>query len=748
MPLSAPASNHLLRLCLLTACTVALSAACGGGGDADPTPSPAVSAVPSTVAIDLAQADQKYVGGDTDGAVQIYSAAVLRGSPKQKQDGLWALSRIQLETGEASDASRNATALIASEPEDDVRERRAYLLLGYAEMAQGHTKEAREALEKYIRLGGPATPYAQIKLAEIASIDDDPQEAARGAEAALASDLPPAIETELMFALARYQEEAEDIPAALATLEKISNEGSSATDHSEALWEVARLAAENGDAAGQQAALRRLIASYPAEERALEALATSGEGTLPERALVLYRHRENEPARQAYESLLSDPNPAVVGEARYRLGILAERIGDPATAIDQYGAAIDILTSTGGGLLDDAYWDRGLALESVGRLDEAVAHYAALYDGIPSSEHAPDALARAAMIRYRQARVGESADLWLRHIDVSGSDEARSRFWLARTYGELGDPMQQQAQLVAAAQASPRAYYGMRAAAIVAGETEVQDPETLSLPAADWPAVESWLTAIAGDEPTPTPGSTDDFFASPAWLRAEEVLEAGLVEPAINELRAVINSQNSAWVTYRIARRMADEGYVRTASMAAANLLGHENPPPTLFRLLYPAKYLDQVNESAREQGVSPLLLLALVRQESYFDAGAVSVAGALGLTQVVPSTGSDIAEALGVTDFRESDLLNPETSLRFGAYYLASQLEGFGGNVSPTLAAYNGGPGNAARWSETAGSDPDLFLETIDFDETRSYVELVLENYAFYRYVYGVSDMLSLPLG
>jgi soluble lytic murein transglycosylase len=139
--------------------------------------------------------------------------------------------------------------------------------------------------------------------------------------------------------------------------------------------------------------------------------------------------------------------------------------------------------------------------------------------------------------------------------------------------------------------------------------------------------------------------------------------------------------------------------------------------------------------------------LLSLVRQESFFDASAVSVADALGLTQVIPATGQQIATALGVQDFKESDLLKPETSLRFGAYYIATQLQGFGGNTGAALSAYNGGPGNAARWSEAAGNDIDQLIEAIDFDETRRYVALVLENHAFYRYAYGLTDTLSLPL-
>ena len=71
------------------------------------------------------------------------------------------------------------------------------------------------------------------------------------------------------------------------------------------------------------------------------------------------------------------------------------------------------------------------------------------------------------------------------------------------------------------------------------------------------------------------------------------------------------------------------------------------------------------------------------------------------------------------------------------------------GGNIPAALAAYNGGPGNATRWQEAAATaDPDVFLESIDFSETRAYVELVLENYAVYLYAYGLTSQPILPLG
>ena len=142
---------------------------------------------------------------------------------------------------------------------------------------------------------------------------------------------------------------------------------------------------------------------------------------------------------------------------------------------------------------------------------------------------------------------------------------------------------------------------------------------------------------------------------------------------------------------------------------------------------------------AGRENGVSPLALLALIRQESLYDPQAISVAGALGLTQVIPTTAAEIAEKLGRSDFTPPDLLEPSLNIEFGAFYLGDQLRLFDGDLHLALAAYNGGPGNALRWrDDPATTDPDFLTETIDLEETRSYLELVLANYAVYRFLYG----------
>jgi soluble lytic murein transglycosylase len=160
--------------------------------------------------------------------------------------------------------------------------------------------------------------------------------------------------------------------------------------------------------------------------------------------------------------------------------------------------------------------------------------------------------------------------------------------------------------------------------------------------------------------------------------------------------------------------------------------------PRLLLKILYPAPFPDLVVQQAREQGVDPLLLCALMKQESLFNPRATSSASAKGLTQVIPSTGQEIARNLGLPQFETDDLYRPVVSIRFGAFYLARQLAFLAGNPLFALAAYNGGPGNALRWmGNDRQADQDLFVETIDYEETALYVRVVMENYGYYRLLY-----------
>ena len=136
-----------------------------------------------------------------------------------------------------------------------------------------------------------------------------------------------------------------------------------------------------------------------------------------------------------------------------------------------------------------------------------------------------------------------------------------------------------------------------------------------------------------------------------------------------------------------------------------------------------------------------PPLVLATIRQESAFEADAVSRAGARGLMQLLPSTARAVARDLGVSAYRDDRLLNdPMFNLRLGRAFLARQIDDFGGSYVLALAAYNAGPSRARAWMRDFGDprdpsvDPLDWIESIPFDETRNYIQRVLENLQVYR--------------
>ena len=650
------------------------------------------------------------------------------------------MARIQAERGDNSGAEASLEAFRRTDP-TPADDRVALLMLGRAELAQGDLGEAREALEAYLATNGPALPYALLYLAQIANGENRPAEAIANIKTALGSELPAQTRTDSLMMLGELYSKANDHAQAEVAYGQAADAAFDSFDASEALWYVADEAQKANDTEGASAALLELIVEYPAGTRALQALDNPLVAQIPaitarERALVLFRNFYNDDAFAQFSAISAAGGPGAA-EAEYHLGILHERWELWDDAIAHYDLAIALAPDVS--LRGQATWDRATVLERIGLIDEAIAGYAAVADTAPSHQQlAGDAVFRAGMLNYQLGRTDEAVAYFSRHATTSTDPEERARGYYWEWKASPSEPAE---LLVSARDADPMGYHGMQAAAALRGFMTLGSIPDVE-PSTDWRAAEAWLRDRHGPE---NAVAKDAVFASEAWLRANELLAAGIGDRADDEFGALLETHaGEPWIVYRLARAIDELGRPWVSSLAAFSLIAAD-APPEIFRLVYPLEFWDLAKKEATANGFSPLLLLALIRQESLYDPGAVSVADALGLTQVVPSTGEGIAQQMGIL-FRESDLLRPKTSIRFGAYYLGEQLDGFGGTAAVALAAYNGGPGNASRWWEAAGGDVDLFVETIDYPETRSYVELVMENYARYLYAYGITDELVLP--
>ncbi|NUM56456.1 MAG: transglycosylase SLT domain-containing protein [Candidatus Hydrogenedentes bacterium] len=174
--------------------------------------------------------------------------------------------------------------------------------------------------------------------------------------------------------------------------------------------------------------------------------------------------------------------------------------------------------------------------------------------------------------------------------------------------------------------------------------------------------------------------------------------------------------------------------------------LKDDRPTAEALPALYPRAYWTAVQSTARETGSDPLLLLAIARQESLFQARVESHAGATGVMQLMPSTAAWIAKtetAIGPGHLENLD--KPASSLRVGGYYYRYILGKNGGNTVYAIASYNAGPGNVSKWrAQFDAGHLDEFIEAIPFDETRDFVKKVLGNYAAYHSIYPARNRVA----
>jgi soluble lytic murein transglycosylase len=154
------------------------------------------------------------------------------------------------------------------------------------------------------------------------------------------------------------------------------------------------------------------------------------------------------------------------------------------------------------------------------------------------------------------------------------------------------------------------------------------------------------------------------------------------------------------------------------------------------WQALYPFPYLESIENWSQERQLNPLLVTALIRQESRFMPGIRSSVGATGLMQVMPDTAMWVAEKIKLKQYQLND---PDDNIKLGTWYLDYTHAEYAGNSMLAVASYNAGPGAVAGWVTKKGmADPDEFVEAIPYSETKGYVKSVFENYWNYLRLYN----------
>ena len=223
-------------------------------------------------------------------------------------------------------------------------------------------------------------------------------------------------------------------------------------------------------------------------------------------------------------------------------------------------------------------------------------------------------------------------------------------------------------------------------------------------------------------------------------LDKARVLEAiGREDLARMELVLAARFRRAPEVDLAMAEALASRGYVVDAqAIAEVHVEDHPRAPLAFWQLSYPRPYSTTVEAAAAEFDVDPLLIWAVMREESRYDPEALSYVAARGLMQVMPSTQAWIVEQLG-EDISPGEAYTPQASIRMGAWLLRFLLDYFDGDLDLAIAAYNGGAGSVDLWqADPLVSNRDDLLRWIGFGETREYLERVSLSYRVYQELYA----------
>ena len=451
--------------------------------------------------------------------------------------------------------------------------------------------------------------------------------------------------------------------------------GGTPAERQELRFEVARALFEAGD--------------YPAAERALLALA--GEQGIPARvgaeALYLagraqYRRGQGEAGQRTLLSIARRfPGENAAAKGLYLVGDLSHDAGQTTRARELYRSAVETVP--------DLY-ESGLAMMRLGGM--------AFLDG----DH------REAVRLYED---------YLRSFP-DGRRAEQALYWAARAYQALGEEDAAREKLEALRARDPISWYGLRAADLL--EDGFWGFPVEAEPAERQEAAERVARAM-------------DRLDLLAALGRDDA-----VDHEIGRVRRAFADEDG--FDYALAEALNERGHTLTAIRMGWEIREREGAwNPRLLRIVYPFPFRDMILAEARERELDPWLVAGLIRRESIFKADIRSPAGAVGLMQVMPPTGTSLARQAGVRPFREALLEQPDINLHLGTLYLRELMDRYDGRLVPVLAAYNAGPNRVTRWREFPEyAEEELFAERIPYAETRDYVKIVQAHARIYEALYG----------
>jgi len=371
---------------------------------------------------------------------------------------------------------------------------------------------------------------------------------------------------------------------------------------------------------------------------------------------------------------------------------------------------------------------------------QAASYYRRVLDNFPSGRNAFNCEWRVAWVAYLNGQPDADGKFiaFLRKYPVS-SNAPNALYWLGRNAERGGNPARARSYYRMASERFPETYFGQHAALRLdkLGPGEEDPPEFLAqIPAP--PPLRPFDEPIAAT-------------AMDRWTRAQALRSIAFDGAAELELKSAYFAAGSPRLLFEAAQAAFDQGHF-AAGMAYGRLIvpsfdarRFSDVPLIVWRTLYPLPYEPALRREAAKNGFDPMLAAGLIRQESTFQADAVSPKNAVGLMQVLPQTGRLMARQLRVR-YTKASLFEPNFNLQVGMVYVAGLLRSLGA-PEYALAAFNAGVDRIALWrSERNYEEIPELVESIPFTETRDYVQIVLRNAEVYRMIYGSTAPAPAP--
>ena len=436
-------------------------------------------------------------------------------------------------------------------------------------------------------------------------------------------------------------------------------------------------------------------------------------------AQILAAKGQHRPAREVFRRFVG--HETLAREAHFGLVVAARALGDK----NEYRqlTADFIARYPNDPLAEEALND--LAREYI--LDDedekAAEAYAQMVERFPAGAFAERATWKAGWWAFRAKNFAETVRLYEQGAATFPRSDYRPSwlYWTARAYDQLGHRAAATDRYRLTATDYLNSYYGRLA----------------------------WRQLEQRSEATVTPGVRRNVVAAsdppPNVKRISRLIELGLYRPALNEVQYAQKMWgDSPALQATLAFVQNKLGNLRQGINAMKRAYpqylaaGGEELPVEILQIIYPVDYFPLLKGHAQARGVDPYLVTALVLQESNFDAGIRSSAKAVGLMQVLPSTGKRYARKIGIKSFSERSLTNPEINVLIGTQYFTELINRFGAPYF-ALASYNAGESRVQRWlNETPGLAEDEFIDNIPFPETQNYVKRILGTAEDYRRLYG----------